>query len=120
MAWRLHDYIHLHLTDFRVSDLQVEGSTLGLIDKLLNEDNRFDGWITFSPQYQEVFKTFNDLVRKDFRYVTTLGQVREFVELCFSQFYEKSNELLDLDGMLAQVCEEDLSEDAIILIEFED
>ena len=120
MAWRLHDYIHLHLTDFTVSDLQTEGNSLGLIDKLLNEDNRFDSWITFSPQYREVFDIFNDLVRKDFRYVTTFGQVRDFVELCFSRYYEKSNDLLDLDEMLAQVCEEDLPEDTIILIEFED
>lgn len=120
MAWRLHDYIHLHLTDFTVSDLQTEGSALGLIDKLLNEDNRFDSWITFSPQYREIFDTFNDLVRKDFRYVTTFGQVREFVEFCFSQYYAKSNDLLELDEMLVQVCEEDLPEDTIILIELED
>lgn len=120
MAWRLHDYIHLHLTDFTVSDLQTEGNTLGLIDKLLNEDNRFDSWITFSPQYREVFDTFNDLVRKDFRYVTTFGQVRDFIEFCFSRYYEKSNEQLDLDDMLSVVCSSELSEDTIILIDFED
>ena len=120
MVWRLHDYIHLHLTDFTVSDLQTEDNTLGLIDKLLNEDNRFDSWITFSPQYREVFDTFKDLVCKNFRYVTTFGQVRGFVEFCFSRYYDKSNDLLDLDEMLAQVCEGDLPEDTIILIEFED
>lgn len=120
MAWRLHDYIHLHLTNFTVSDLQTKGSALGLIDKFLDEDNRFDSWVTFSPQYREVYDVFNDLVRKEYRYVTTFGQVRAFVESCFSQFYEKSNEMFDLDEMLAQVCEEDLPEDTIILIELED
>lgn len=120
MAWRLHDYIHLHLTDIRISDLQTEKNPLNLFDKLLDEDNRFDCWLTFSPQYQEILDAFEDLVRKDFRYVTTFGQVKTFVEFCFNQYYEKSNESLDLDEMLAQVCEQDLAEDLLVIIEFED
>ena len=64
MAWRLHDYIHLHLTDIRISDLQTENNPLNLFDKLLDEDNRFDCWLTFSPQHREIFNVFEDLVRK--------------------------------------------------------
>lgn len=120
MAWRLHDFIHLHLTDIRISDLQTENNPLNLFDKLLDEDNRLDCWLTFSPQHREIFNVFEDLVRKDFRHVTTFGQVRAFVEFCFTQYYEKSNESLDLDEMLAQVCEQDLAEDLLVIIEFED
>ena len=120
MDWRLYDYIHLHLTDIRISDLQTENNPLNLFDKLLDEDNRFDCWLTFSPQHREIFNVFEDLVRKEFRYVTTFGQVRAFVEFCFTQYYEKSNESLDLDEMLAQVCEQDLAEDLLVIIEFED
>lgn len=120
MAWRLHDLIHLHLTNVKLSDLQNGLDSLKLLDNVLNEVENEYFWLTFSPQYREVMDIFNDIVRKDFNRVTTFGQVRTFVESCFSRFYEKSNEQLDLDDMLALVCEEDLPEDTIILIDFED
>lgn len=120
MAWRLHDLIHLHLTTTKLSDLQNGLDSLKLLDNVLNEVDNEYFWLTFSPQYREVMDIFNEIVRKDFNRVTTFGQVREFVESCFSRYYEKSNEQLDLDEMLAQVCEEDLPEDTIILIGFED
>ena len=87
---------------------------------MLNEVDNNYFWLTFSPQYREVMDAFNDIVRKDFNRVTTFGQVRNFVEFCFSRFYENSNEQLDLDDMLSVVCSSELPEDAIILIEFED
>ena len=120
MAWRINDLIHLHLTNVKLSDLQNGLDSLKLLDNVLNEVENGYFWLTFSPQYREVMDIFNDIVRKDFNRVTTFGQVRDFVEVCFSRFYEKSNEQLDLDDMLALVCEEDLSEDTIILIDFED
>lgn len=120
IAWRLHDLIHFHLTDIRISDLQTEENSLVLLDKLLGEDHRDDCWLTFSPQYQEILDAFKNLVLKDFRNITTFGQVRNFVEFCFTRYYEKSNESLDLDEMLAQVCEQDLAEDLLVIIEFED
>lgn len=120
MAWRLHDLIHLHLTNIKMSDLQTGLDSLKLLDNVLNEVDNEYFWLTFSPQYREIMDIFNEIVRKDFNRVTTFGQVREFVEFCFSQYYAKSNDLLDLDEMLAQVCEDDLPEDTIILIELED
>lgn len=120
MAWKINDLIHLHLTNVKLSDLQNGLDSLKLLDNVLNEVENGYFWLTFSPQYREVMDIFNDIVRKDFNRVTTFGQVRDFVEVCFSRFYEKSNEQLDLDVMLALVCEEDLSEDTIILIDFED
>ena len=120
MAWRINDLIHLHLTNVKMSDLQTGLDSLKMLDNVLNEVENEYFWLTFSPQYREVMDTFNDIVRKDFNRVTTFGQVRNFVEFCFSRFYEKSNEQLDLDDMLSVVCSSELPEDAIILIEFED
>jgi hypothetical protein len=120
MAWRINDLVHLHLTNTKLSDLQSELDSLNLLDKVLSDVENDYFWLTFSPQYTEVYNLFNEVVRKDFKRVTTYGQVREFVEICFSRFYEKSNEQLDLDDMLYVVCSSELSEDTIVLIEFED
>lgn len=120
MAWRLHDLIHLHLTDVKLSDLQSGLDGLNMLDKVLGDEDNFYFWLTFSPQYREVMDAFNEVVRKDFKRVTTFGQVRAFVELCFGRFYEKSNESLDLDDMLYVVCNSDVPEDTIIIIEYED
>lgn len=120
MAWKISDLVHLHLTNVKMSDLQTGLDSLKLLDNVLNEVENEYFWLTFSPQYREVMDIFNDIVRKDFNRVTTFGQVRAFVELCFSRYYEKSNEQLDLDDMLSVVCCSDLPEDTIILIDFED
>ena len=109
MAWRLHDLIHLHLTDVKLFDLQSGLDGLNMLDKVLGDEDNFYFWLTFSPQYREVLDAFNEVVRKDFKRVTTFGQV-----------YEKSNESLDLDDMLYVVCNSDVPEDTIIIIEFED
>ena len=120
MAWRINDLVHLHLTNVKISDLQTGLDSLELLDNVLNEVENEYFWLTFSPQYREVMDIFNAIVRKEFNRVTTFGQVREFVEFCFSRFYEKSNEQLDLDDMLYVVCSSELPEDTIILIDFED
>ena len=120
MAWRLHDLIHLHLTDATLFDLQTGLSSLIMLDRVLGDEDTEYFWLTFSPQHEEVMNAFNDLVRKDFKRVTTFGQVKAFVEFCFTNFYEKSNESLDLDDMLYVVCNSDVPEDTIIIIEFED
>lgn len=120
MAWKINDLVHLRLTGTKLSDLQNGLDILNLLDKVLSDEDTDCFWLTFSPQYREVMDVFNDIVRKDFNRVTTFGQVRNFVEVCFSRFYEKSNEQLDLDDMLSVVCSSDLSEDTIILIDFED
>ena len=120
MAWRLHDYIHFHLTSTRLSDIQTEPNPLQLIDRLLDEDQQIDCWITFRPQYQEIYDAFNKIIRKDLQYITTVKQVREFVEFCFMQYYEKSNDSLDLDEMLTIVHDKYLHDDMLVLIQLED
>lgn len=120
MAWGLHDLIHLHLTGVKLSDLQSGLDGLNMLDKVLGDEDNCYFWLTFSPQYREVMDLFDEVIREDFKRVTTFGQVRTFVELCFSRYYEKSNEQLDLDDMLYVVCSSDVPEDTIIILEFED
>ena len=72
MAWRLHDLIHLHLTETRLSDLETTKNRLGFCDDLLNPNER-DLLFTFSPLKQEVFDVFNEIVRCKSKYITTLG-----------------------------------------------
>lgn len=119
MAWRLHDLIHFHLTEIRLSDLETTKNPLGLCDDLLDPNER-DLLFTFSPLKQEVFDVFNEIVRCKIKYITTLGQVVDFINFCakdrstylYSVFV---NELSEED--LLKV---DLAEDLLVVIEFED
>ena len=119
MAWRLHDYIHLHLTKTKLSELQSCKEPLKLLDSLL-DDNKQVCFITFSPQAHVIWDTFEQIVRKDNRCVTTFKQVKEFVETCFNNHYEKSNDYFDIDEMLACVSEIEVPDDTVVIIEFED
>lgn len=119
MAWRLHDYIHLHLTKTKLSELQSCKEPLKALDSLL-DDNKQIRLMTFSPQTHVIWDTFEQIVRKDNRRVTTFKQVKEFVELCFKEHYEKATEYFDIDEMIASVYEIKVPDDTIIVIEFED
>ena len=119
MAWRLHDFIHLDLTDCTLSDLKSCDNLLKILDNILDYDNN-ERFITFSPQTQIIMDIFDDIVRKDNKYVTTFKKVKEFVETCFNEHYEKSNDYFDIDEMLTLVYNIDASDDTIITIEFED
>lgn len=119
MAWRLHDYIHLNLTNTKLSELQSCKEPLKMLDSLL-DDNKQIQFITFSPQTHVIWDAFEQIVRKDNRCVTTFKQVKEFVELCFKEHYEKATEYFDIDEMIASVYEIKVPDDTIIVIEFED
>lgn len=119
MAWRLHDLIHLHLTEIRLSDLETTQNPLGLCDDLLDLNER-ELLFTFSPLNQEVFGVFNEIVRPKSKYITTLGQVVDFINFCAKDrsTYPYSvyvNELSEED--LLKI---DLAEDLLVVIEFED
>lgn len=116
---RLHDFIHLNLTDTKLSDLKSCDNPLKLLDKILDYNNN-ERFITFSPQTQVIFDTFNEIVRRDNKYVTTFKQVKEFVETCFKDHYEKSNDYFDIDEMIASVYTINVSDETIVTIEFED
>lgn len=119
MAWRLHDYIHLNLTSVKLSELQFCKQPLKMLDSLLDDNNQIR-FITFSPQTHPIWEAFEQIVRNDNKYVTTFKQVKEFVETCFNNHYEKSNDYFDIDETLACVSEIEVPDDAIVIIEFED
>lgn len=119
MAWRLHDFIHLDLTDIKLSDLKTCDNPLKRLDTILDYNNN-ERFITFSPQTQVIMDAFDEIVRKDNKYVTTFKQVKEFVELWFKEHYEKATEYFDIDEMIASVYDINVSDDTIVTIEFED
>ena len=119
MAWRLHDFIHLYLTDCKLSDLKSCNNPVKILDNILGYDNN-ERIITFSPQTDVIWDTFEQIVRNDNKYVTTFKQVKEFVETCFNNHYEKSNDYFDIDEMLACVSEIEAPDDTIVVLEFED
>lgn len=119
MAWRLHDFIHLDLTDTKLSDLKSCENPLKMLDNILDYDNN-ERFITFSPQTQVIMDAFDKIVRVDNKYVTTFKQVKEFVELCFKEHYQKASDYFDIDKMIVSVSEIEVSDDTIITIEFED
>lgn len=119
MAWRLHDFIHLDLTDTKLSDLKSCNNPLKLLDNILDYDNN-ERLITFSPQTQIIMDTFDEIVRVDNNYVTTFKQVKEFVETCFKKHYDKASDYFDIDEMIVLVYDIKASDDTIVTIEFED
>ena len=119
MVWRLHDFIHLDLTNTKLSDLKSCENPLKTLDNILDYDNN-ERLITFSPQTQVILDAFDEIVRVDNKYVTTFKQVKEFVETCFKDHYEKTTEYFDIDEMIASVYTINVSDETIVTIEFED
>lgn len=118
MAWRLHDLIHLRIVDERL-EIAQGNPLLDTLDKVLDVDEHID-WITFSPQYSEVFDVFNKIVRKNSKYITTAKQVIEFVDYCIENFSDKADLNFDLDRMNDLTHAVHLPDDLIIVIELED
>lgn len=118
MAWRLHDLIHLRIVDERL-EIAQGNPLLDTLDKVLDVDEPID-WITFSPQYSEVFDAFNKIVRKNSKYITTAKQVIEFVDYCIENFSDKADLNFDLDRMNDLTHAVHLPDDLIIVIELED
>ena len=119
MTLRINDIIQLYLTSVQLSDLKTTQNPLQLCDDLLDPNNR-DLLFTFSPLNQEVFDVFNEIVRCKSKYITTLGQVVDFINFCAKDraTYPYSvyvNELSEED--LLKI---DLAEDLLVVIEFED
>lgn len=118
MVWQLHDLIHLYLTDVRQSEFKTTQTPLNLCDKLMDK-NEWELLFTFEPQTQEVFDTFNDIVRKDSRFITTLGQVMDFVKFCTADPNKYSFPVL-AGVLLTDLPNLKLPKDLLVVIEFED
>lgn len=133
MAWRLHDEITLHVTKLTkqelIESLTSEGS-LRILNKMSPESYDLD--MTFSPQHQIIFDTFNKIVRSEAGYFTTVGQLKTFAMECFINptiCELMTNDSLQLNGLVRIVdafADERLlnewgySDDLIITIVFDD
>lgn len=118
MVWRLNDYIHLYVTEVRQSEFKTTQNPLSLCDKLMDTNER-ELLFTFEPRTQEVFDTFNEIVRKDSSYITTLGQVMDFVKFCATDPKKYSFPVL-AGVVLTDLPNLKLPKDLLVVIEFED
>ena len=119
MVWRLHDYIHLYLTDIQLSDLETTENPLGLCDDLLDQNER-DLLFTFSPLNQEVFDVFNEITRCKSKYVTTLGQIVAFINYCKKDRSKYAFSVLASEFSPEDLLKLNLADDLLVVIEFED
>ena len=118
MVWQLHDLIHLYLTDVRQSEFKTTQTPLSLCDNLMDK-NEWGLLFTFKPLTQEVFDAFNEIVRSDSRYITTLGRVMDFVKFCASDPNKYSFPVL-AGVLLTDLPNLKLPKDLLVVIEFED
>lgn len=119
MAWRLHDLIHLHLTEIRLSDVKTNQNLLGLFDDLVDVNKR-KLLYTIEPLNQEVFDVFTEIVHCKHNYVTTLGQVLDFVKFCAKDRSKYSYSVLASDFSAESLLKLNLADDLLVIIEFED
>lgn len=133
MAWRLHDEITLNVTELTKQEL-IESLTSDGSLKILNKisPESYDLVMTFSPQHQIIFDTFNKIVREEAGYVTTVGQLKAFAIKCYVNptiCDLMTNDSLNLNGLIRIVdvfTDEKLlkewgySDDLIVVIEFDD
>lgn len=119
MVWRIGDLIHLYLTDVRLSDVKTNQNLLGLFDDLVDVNKR-KLLYTIEPLNQEVFGVFNEIVCCNHKYVTTLGQVLDFVKFCAKDRSKYSYSVLASDFSAESLLKLNLADDLLIIIEFED
>lgn len=83
------------------------------------DKNEWELLFTFKPLTQEVFDAFNEIVRSDSRYITTLGRVMDFVKFCASDPNKYSFPVL-AGVLLTDLPNLKLPKDLLVVIEFED
>lgn len=133
MAWRLHDGITLNVTELTKQEL-IESLTsddsLKILDKMSPES--YDLVMTFSPRHQIIFDTFDEIVRSEAGYITTVGQIKAFAIECYINqticdlLTNDSLQLNSLTRIVDAFTDEHLlkewgySDDLIVIIEFDD
>lgn len=133
MAWRLHDEITLCVTELTKQELVSalkENDSLKILDKLGPEHHDLN--ITFSPQHQVIFDAFNNIVRNEANYFTTVDKLKAFAVECYVDptiCDLMTNNSLQLNGLIRIVdafTDENLlkewgySDDLIVTIAFDD
>ena len=129
----MHDEITLNVTELTKQEL-IESLTSDGSLKILNKisPESYDLVMTFSPQHQIIFDTFNKIVREEAGYVTTVGQLKAFAIKCYVNptiCDLMTNDSLNLNGLIRIVgvfTDEKLlkewgySDDLIVTIQFDD
>ena len=119
MTSKTHHYIHLNLKDIRLSDIKSCENPLDLLNNVINNDN-YEQFITFSQNADVVWNAFNHIVFKNNQYVTTIKQVKEFIDKCLTHYREQTKNYFDNDEIFTLVYESDIPDDTIVTIEFEE
>lgn len=133
MVWRLHDEITLNVTTLTKQEL-IESLTrddsLKILDKMSPES--YDLVMTFSPRHQIIFDTFDEIVRSEAGYITTIGQIKVFAIECYINqticdlLTNDSLQLNSLTRIVDAFTDEHLlkewgySDDLIVIIQFND
>lgn len=119
MDSKTHHYIHLNVKNIKVSDLKSCEDPLKLLDNIVDNDN-YTRFITFSQDTEIIWETFNEIVRKHNAYVTTIKNVKEFIDKCLTNHYEQSKGYFGNNEIFTLVYERDIPDDTIVTIEFEE
>jgi hypothetical protein len=133
MVWRLHDDITLSVTELTKQELiesLTKDDSLKILDKLSPGNYSLD--MTFSPQHQIIFDTFNEIVKSEAYYFTTVGKIKAFAIECYVNptiCDLMTNDSQSLNGLIRIVdvfTDEHLlkewgySDNLIVVIEFDD
>ena len=129
----MHDEITLNVTELTKQEL-IESLTSDGSLKILNKisPESYDLVMTFSPQHQIIFDTFNKIGREEAGYVTTVGQLKAFAIKCYVNqticdlLTNDSLQLSGLSRIVGAFTDEHLlkewgySDDLIVTIQFDD
>ena len=102
MVSKSHYYIHLNIKNIKLSDIKSCKNPLDLLNNVINNDN-YEHFITFSQNADVVWNAFNKIVFKNNQYVTTIKQVKEFIDKCLTNYYEQSKEYFNNDEIFTMV-----------------
>ena len=119
MASKTKHYIHLNLKDIRLSDIKSCENPLKILDEIVDNDN-YVQFITFDTDTQVIWDTFKEIIFTNYQYVTTIKQVKEFIDKCLTNYHEQTKNYFDNDEIFALVYESDIADDTIVTIEFEE
>lgn len=76
-------------------------------------------FLKIHPRLIEVMEFFLLLVKNN-QYVTTIKQVKEFIDKCLTHYREQTKNYFDNDEIFTLVYESDIPDDTIVTIEFEE
>jgi predicted HAD superfamily Cof-like phosphohydrolase len=119
MTSKTHHYIHLNIKNIKLSDIKSCENPLDLLNNVINNDN-YEQFITFSQNTDVVWKAFNKIVFKNNQYVTTIKQVKEFIDKCLTHYHQQTKNYFDNDEIFTLVYESNIPDDTVVTIEFEE